>query len=41
MASALEANLRDTIDWGKKCLVDCNAGKTQLILFCLSSNSGM
>ena len=26
--------------WGRKCLVDFNAGKTQLILFDQSSNTG-
>ena len=29
----LESDLRDTVDWGKKWLVDFNAGKTQLVLF--------
>ena len=28
LASELESNLRDTVDWGKKWLVDFNAGKT-------------
>ena len=31
LASELESDLRDTVDWGKKWLVDCNAGKTQLV----------
>ena len=31
--SELESDLRDTVDWGKKWLVDFNAGKTQLVLF--------
>ena len=31
LASELESNLRDTVDWGKKWLVDFNAGKTQLV----------
>ena len=30
LASELESDLRDTVDWGKKWLVDFNAGKTQL-----------
>ena len=33
MASELESDLQDTVDWGKKWLVDFNAGKTQLVLF--------
>ena len=33
LASELESDLRDTVDWGKKWLVDFNAGKTQLVLF--------
>ena len=40
MASELESDLQDTVDWGKKCLVDFNAGKTQLILFDQSNNNG-
>ena len=31
LASELESDLRDTVDWGKKWLVDFNAGKTQLM----------
>ena len=31
LASELESDLRDTVDWGKKWLVDLNAGKTQLV----------
>ena len=27
LASELESDLRDTVDWGRKCLVDFNAGK--------------
>ena len=27
LASELESNLRDTVDWGRKYLVDFNAGK--------------
>ena len=33
LSSELESDLRDTEDWGKKWLVDFNAGKTQLVLF--------
>ena len=31
LASELESDLRDTVDWGKKRLVDLNARKTQLV----------
>ena len=40
LASELESDLRDTVDWGKKWLVDFNAGKTQLVLFDQSNNNG-
>ena len=40
MAFELESDERDTEDWGKKWLVDFSAGKTQLILFDRSNNSG-
>ena len=40
MASELESDLSDTVDRGKKCLVDFNAGKTQLISFDQSNNNG-
>ena len=33
LASELECDLRDTVDWGRKWLADFNAGKTQLVLF--------
>ena len=33
LASELESDLRDTVDWGRKWLVDFSAGKTQLVLF--------
>ena len=33
LASELESDLRDTVDWGKKGLVDFNGGKTQLVSF--------
>ena len=40
LASELESDLRDTVDWGKKWLVDFNAGKTQLVLFDWSNKTG-
>ena len=40
LASELESDLRDTVDWGKKCLVDFNTGKTQLVSFDRSNNNG-
>ena len=40
MAPELESDLRDTVDWGRKWLVDFNAGKTQLVLFDWSNNTG-
>ena len=40
MASELESDLRDTVHWGRKGLVDFNAGKTQLVLFYQSNNIG-
>ena len=39
LASELESDLRDTVDWGKKRLVDFNAGKTQLVSFHQSDNN--
>ena len=39
LASELESDLPDTVDWGKW-LIDCNAGKTQLVSFDQSNNSG-
>ena len=30
----------ETLDWGKKWLIDFNAGKTQLVLFDRSNNNG-
>ena len=40
LASELESDLLDTVDWGKKWLVDFNAGKTQLVLFDRFNNNG-
>ena len=39
LASELESDLRDTVDWGKKWLVDFSAGKTQLVSFEQSNNT--
>ena len=36
----LASDLRDTVDWGMKWLVDFNAGKTQLVSFDRSKNTG-
>ena len=36
----LESDLQDTVDWGKKWIVDFNSGKIQLILFDWSNNTG-
>ena len=35
-----ESDLRDTVDWGRKWLVHFKAGKTQMVLFDRSTNSG-
>ena len=40
MASELESDLLDTVDWGRKWLADFNAGKTQLVSFDWSNNIG-
>ena len=40
MASEVESDLQDTVDWGKKWFVNFNAGKTQLGLFDQSNNNG-
>ena len=40
LASELESDLRETVDWGRKWLVDFNAGKTQLVSFDWSNNTG-
>ena len=39
MTSELESDLPDTVDWGKKWLVDFNARKIQLVLFDRSKNN--
>ena len=40
LASELESDLRDTVDWGKKWLVDFSTGKAQLVSFDRSNNTG-
>ena len=40
LASELESDLQDTMDWGKKWLVDFNPGKTQLVSLDQSNNTG-
>ena len=40
MASELESDLRDTLDWCGKWLVDFIARKTQLVSFSWSNNNG-
>ena len=40
LASELESDLQDTVNWGKKWLLDFNAGKTQLVSFEQSNNTG-
>ena len=39
LASELESDLRDTVDWCRKWHVDFNAEKTQLILFDWPNNT--
>ena len=40
LVSELESDLRDTVDWGREWLVDFNVGKTQIVSFDRSNNSG-
>ena len=40
LATELEFDLWDTVDWGKKWLVDFNVEKTQLVLFDQSYDNG-
>ena len=40
LASEIESDLRDTVGWDMKWLVHFNAGKTQLVSFDRSNNSG-
>ena len=39
LASELESDLQDAVEWGMKWLVDFNAGKTQLVLFDRPNNT--
>ena len=39
LASELESDLQDTVDWGRKWLVDFNVGKTQLVSLDRSNNT--
>ena len=36
----IESDLQDNVDWGRKWLVDFKAGKTQLVLYDRSKNTG-
>ena len=40
VASKLESDLQDTVNWGRKWLFDFSAGKPQLVPFDRSSNTG-
>ena len=40
LASELESDLLDAVDWGRKWLVDFSSGKTQLVSFDRSKNTG-
>ena len=40
LASELESDLWDNVEWGRKWLVDFNAGKNQLVPFDRSNNTG-
>ena len=40
LAFELESDIRDTVDWDRKGLVDFNAGKTQLVSLNWSNNTG-
>ena len=40
MASELESDLKDSVDWGRQWLVEFIAGKTQLVSFDWSNNAG-
>ena len=39
MASELESDLQDTVDWSRECLVDFGDGKNQLVSFDWSNNT--
>ena len=40
MVCELELDPQETVDWARKWLLDFNAGKTQLVLFDRSNNTG-
>ena len=40
LAFELESDLRDTVDWGYRWLVDFNAGKTQVVSLDQRNNNG-
>ena len=40
MASERESDQQDTVDWGRKWLIGFNGGKTQLVSFNRSNNTG-
>ena len=40
LGSELESDIRDTVGWIRKWLVDFNTWKTQIVLFDRSNNSG-
>ena len=40
LASELESDLQDTVDWGRKWLVDFSARKAHLVLFDKSNSIG-
>ena len=40
LTSEFESELKDTVDWGREWLVDFNAGKTQLVSYDQSNNTG-
>ena len=40
MASDIESDLHDTVDWGRRWFVDFNSRKAELVSFDCSSNCG-
>ena len=40
LTSKFESDLHNSVDWGRKWLIDFNAGKAQLVLFDQSNNTG-
>ena len=40
MASELESDLKDTVDWGRKWPIDFSVEKTQLVSFDWSNGTG-